>query len=76
MMKTVVTAKTHPFHLIWHFDGAMRGRRFADWDECEAFSKRLIRAGLCPKLTDASPCPYDGLAAPGEIIALTLAKGA
>jgi hypothetical protein len=48
------------YHLIWHFDGEMRGKKFADWDECEAFSKRLIKAGLQPKLTENSPCPYDG----------------
>lgn len=50
-----------PFHLIWHYDGAMRGQRFADWDDCMALSKMLIAAGMVPKLTDDSPCPYDGL---------------
>lgn len=66
----MTTSKTHPFHLIWHFDGEMRGKRFSDWDECEAFSKRLIKAGLCPKLTSSSPCPYDGHKA--EIRTVTL----
>jgi hypothetical protein len=47
------------YHLIWHFAGAMRGKRFEHWEECEAFSKRLIGAGLSPKLTEESPCPYD-----------------
>jgi len=67
-------AKTalEPFHLIWHFDGAMRGKRFADWDECEAFSKRLIEAGLVPKLTADSACPYDGLATAADINEVTL----
>lgn len=60
-----------PFHLIWHFAGEMRGKRFNDWDECMAFSKRLICAGLCPKLTDASPCPYDGLVSSDSVISLT-----
>ena len=54
--------RSKPYHLIWHFDDAMRGQRFATWAECEAFSKRLIAAGLTPKLTAESPCPYDGLA--------------
>lgn len=48
-----------PYYLIWHFLGALRGQRFADWNECEAFSKKLIAAGLCPELTLDSPCPYD-----------------
>ena len=60
-----------PFHLIWHFAGAMRGQRFADWDQCEAFSKRLISAGLVPKLTADSPCPYDGIASAADVHAVT-----
>ena len=58
------------FHLIWHYDGTVRGQRFSDWDECEAFSKRLIKAGLVPELTDNSPCPYDGM--PASVIELTM----
>jgi hypothetical protein len=59
-----------PYHLIWHFDGAIRGKRFTDWDECEAFSKRLIKAGLVPMLTSGSSCPYDGLAGAADITEL------
>lgn len=49
-----------PYHLIWEYDGAMRGMRFPTWEVCEKYSKALIRCGLSPKLTAGSPCPYDG----------------
>ncbi len=47
------------FHLIWHYAGEMRGKRFDDWEELETFSRRLIAAGLVPKVPEDCPTPYD-----------------
>ena len=47
------------YYLLWEFAGEVRGRRFRTWKQCEAFSKRLLAAGLAPWLSPDSPCPYD-----------------
>ena len=47
------------FYLIWEYKGALRGQRFAQWAELEAFSRKLITAGLCPYVPADCPTPYD-----------------
>jgi hypothetical protein len=36
------------FRLLWEYGGAIRGQHFDQWEDLEAFSQRLIDAGLCP----------------------------
>ena len=49
-----------PFRLVWTApNGMLAGAYFDDWDALEAFSKKCVKAGLCPQVPIDSPTPYD-----------------
>jgi hypothetical protein len=47
------------YKLYWEYMGELRGGKFDTWEALEAFSKRLIKAGLSPWVPMDCPTPYD-----------------
>lgn len=48
-----------PHRLIWEYEGELRVKHFASFANLEAFSRKLIKAGLLPMVPSQDATPYD-----------------